>query len=171
MVRTRISRLPELGSTDRAVLELLLDDCLIGHFGLTADEHPVVIPTSIARDGDRILAHGSTGSRWMRALADGAPTALAVTAIDGLVVARSAFESSMRYRSAVVFGVCTGVGGPAEKRRALDVLTEKLLPGRLAEVRPPMTKELAATLVLALPIREWSLKVSDGWPLESAYSG
>jgi hypothetical protein len=98
----------------------------------------------------------------MRRLAGGVPTALAVTSYDGLVVARSAFESSIRYRSAVVFGSCTPV--TEEKERVLDLVTDRLLPGRLAEVRRHTAAELAATLVLSLPIEDWSLRISDGWP-------
>jgi uncharacterized protein len=159
----RPTRLPELASTDRAALDLLLDSALVGHFALVAgDGTPVVVPTAVIRDGDRVLAHGSTGSRWMRMLAAGAPTALAVTAYDGLIVARSAFESSIRYRSAVLFGRCATVTD--DKERVLDLVTERLLPGRVAEIRRPSRAELAATLVLALPIDDWSLKVSDGWP-------
>jgi nitroimidazol reductase NimA-like FMN-containing flavoprotein (pyridoxamine 5'-phosphate oxidase superfamily) len=159
----RPTRLPEKASTDRAALDLLLDSALVGHFGLVADDGtPVVIPTAIIRDGDRVLAHGSTGSRWMRMLAAGVPTALAVTAYDGLVVARSAFESSIRYRSAALYGTCTRVSDG--KERVLNLITERLLPGRVTEVRRPTRAELAATLVLALPIDDWSLKVSDGWP-------
>ncbi len=164
MLRTALTRLPEKASSDRAVLDALLDGSRVGHVGLIADGHPVVLATAIARDGDRVLAHGSTGSGWMRLLAAGAPASLAVTALDGLVVARSAFESSMHYRSAVLFGTFGPVDDPAEKERVLDVITESLLPGRVAELRRPSPKELAATLVLALPISEWSLKVSAGWP-------
>ena len=165
MARTTITRLPTMASQDRGQLDRLLDSVHIGHFALVAEDgHPVVLPTAVARDGDRMLAHGSTGSGWMRRLADGAPTSLAVTSFDALVVARSAFESSMRYRSAVIFGQCVPITDPEEKLRALDTVVEALLPGRLAEVRRPTRKELAQTLVLALPITEWSLKVSDGWP-------
>jgi hypothetical protein len=84
--------------------------------------------------------------------------------MEGLVVARSAFESSMLYRSAVLFGRCASVTEPVEKRAALDLLTDTFLPGRVAEIREPTAKELAATIVLRLPIAEWSLKLSDGWP-------
>jgi nitroimidazol reductase NimA-like FMN-containing flavoprotein (pyridoxamine 5'-phosphate oxidase superfamily) len=160
---TRITRLREKGSTDRAVLDRLLDTSRLGHVGLVVDGHPVVIPTAIARDGDSVLVHGSTGSGWLRRAALGAPACLTVTALDGLVVARSAFESSMHYRSAVLFG--TFIPVPPEKAEAaLDRLTENLLPGRVAEIRRPTSRELAATLVLALPIARWSLNVSDGWP-------
>jgi nitroimidazol reductase NimA-like FMN-containing flavoprotein (pyridoxamine 5'-phosphate oxidase superfamily) len=165
VTRTEITRLPDKGNRDRAALDRLLDSTHIGHFGLVAEDgHPVVIPSAVVRDGDRVLAHGSTGSRWMRLLAAGVPTSLGVTAFDGIVVARSAFESSMHYRSGVLFGRCRVVTDEAAKLRALDLITEALIPGRTAEIRRPADKELAATLVLALPIAEWSLKVSDGWP-------
>jgi nitroimidazol reductase NimA-like FMN-containing flavoprotein (pyridoxamine 5'-phosphate oxidase superfamily) len=162
--RTTITRLREKASTERAELNSLLDATRVGHFALVApDGHPVVIPTAIVRDRDRVLAHGSTGSRWMRALAEGAPACLAVTSLGGLVVARSAFESSLHYRSAVLFGVCEPLADD-EKEAALDLITEALLPGRVAEIRRPSERELRATLVLAVPIGEWSLKVSDKWP-------
>ncbi len=158
-----MTRLREKQNADRAALDALLDSTVVGHFALVAEDGtPVVLPTAVVRDGERVLAHGSTGSRWMRRLATGVPTCLAVTALDGLVVARSAFESSLHYRSAVLFGSCTPVDD--ERARALDLVTEALLPGRTAEVRRPTPRELEATLVLALPIEEWSLKVSDGWP-------
>jgi len=163
--RTTITRLARKARQQRAELDQLLDTVHIGHFALVAaDGHPVVLPTAVVRDGDRVLAHGSTGSGWLRRLAEGAPTSLAVTAFDALVVARSAFESSMRYRSAVLFGRCTPISEPDGKRRALDTITDGLIPGRGREVRPSTAKELAAVQVLALPIQEWSLKVSEGWP-------
>jgi nitroimidazol reductase NimA-like FMN-containing flavoprotein (pyridoxamine 5'-phosphate oxidase superfamily) len=159
----RPTRLAEKASSERADLDALLDTARVGHFGLVAEDgRPVVIPTMVVRDGDRVLAHGSTGSRWMRRLASGVPTALGITAYDGVVVARSAFESSIRYRSAVVFGSCSTV--TEDKERFLDLVTEALIPGRSAEVRRPTKAELAATLVLELPLDDWSLKVSAGWP-------
>ncbi|MGI8678559.1 MAG: pyridoxamine 5'-phosphate oxidase family protein [Jatrophihabitans sp.] len=162
--RTRITRLREKSSTDRAALDALLDSAYVGHVGLVRDDGtPVVLPTAVARDGDDVLIHGSTGSPWLRMIVDGAPVCLTVTAVDGLVVARSAFESSMHYRSAVLFGACSLLGG-APQERALDLFTESLLPGRAAEIRRPTRRELQATVVLALPIEEWSLKVSAGWP-------
>ncbi len=165
MSRTTITRLARKARQQRAELDQLLDAVHIGHFALVADDgHPVVLPTVVVRDGDRVLAHGSTGSGWLRRLAAGAPTSLAVTAFDALVVARSAFESSMRYRSAVLFGRCTPINEPDSKRQAMDAITEALIPGRIQEVRASTAKELAAVQVLALPIEEWSLKVSEGWP-------
>lgn len=162
--RTRVRRLSDKAVTDREVLYRVLDAGLAGHVAVTDDQgRPYVLPVAYARDGDRVLIHGSTGSRLFRSLADGAPTCLTVTLLDGLVVARSAFESSMRYRSAMVLGSCTVVDGDA-KATALDLLTDHLLPGRRADLRPHKAKEIAATLVLALPLDEASVKVSDGHP-------
>jgi hypothetical protein len=121
------------------------------------------MPCGYARDGDRLLLHGSTGSRLFRALGSGTPACVTITLLDGLVVATSLFESSMHYRSAVVLGCGTALRG-AEKRAALDVLADALLPGRRAEARPPSKRELAATTVVALALDEWSVKVSDSPP-------
>lgn len=161
---TRVTRLRAKQRTELEHLHALLDSTFVGHFAVTDDAgRPVIIPTAITRDGDRVLAHGSTGSPWMRALAAGSTTCLAVTALDGLVVARSAFESSLHYRSAVLFGRCSTLADE-EKPDALDRMTEAMLPGRVRELRRPTRRELEATLVMALPIEHWSLKVSDGWP-------
>ncbi len=110
-----------------------------------------------------MLFHGSTGSRLFRLLAAGQPTCLTVTLLDGLVLARSAFESSMNYRSAMVLGVARRIEGDDELD-ALRTISEHLLPGRWDEVRPPQPKERAATLTLALDLAESSVKVSTGGP-------
>jgi nitroimidazol reductase NimA-like FMN-containing flavoprotein (pyridoxamine 5'-phosphate oxidase superfamily) len=166
--RTAVTRLRDRQRFDRADLDALLDEVHVGHIAFAGDDGlPSVLPTAVVRDGDRLLIHGSTGAPWLRRLATGVAACVAVTATDALVVARSAFESSIRYRSAVLYGPFTELP-PAEKAAALDLLTEALLPGRVAEVRRPAERELAATLVLALPIGEWSLKVSDGWPEDPA---
>ncbi|MBV9821119.1 MAG: pyridoxamine 5'-phosphate oxidase family protein [Actinobacteria bacterium] len=162
--RVRASRLTDRISTDREILRRLLADVPVGHVGfVTPDGQPYVIPTAISADGDDVLLHGSTGSRWMRLLATGVPVSLAVTALDGMLVARSAFESSMHYRSAVLFGRCTALTGE-EKLAALDALTDALIPGRVAEVRRPSAKELAATMALRLSVEDWTVKVSAGEP-------
>ena len=162
--RTRVRRLPEKQVTDRAVLDAVLDAARVAHVAVVDDlGRPYVVPVAHARDGDAVLFHGSTGSRLFRGLAAGAPTCLTVTLLDGLVVARSTFESSMHYRSAMVLGVATPVPDD-DKPRALEVLTEHLMPGRWADARHPNAKELAKTMVLSLPLDEWSVKVSDGPP-------
>jgi len=121
MPRTEPTRLPELMSHDRDELDALLASTVLAHVGLVVDGHPVVIPTAAAAWGDRLLIHGSTGSTWMRRIADGAPVCVSIAAIDGVVVARSAFESAVMYRSAVLFGAFTELEGP-EKEKALDAL-------------------------------------------------
>ena len=161
--RTRLRRLPEKAVHDKDTLYAVLDSALVAHVAVVEGDQPFVVPMACARDGDRLLLHGSTASRLLRNLAAGAPTCATVTLLDGLVYARSAFESSMHYRSAVVFGVAARVP-ETEVLDALRVLTEHLLPGRWAELRPSTRKELAATSVLALPLAEWSVKVSDGAP-------
>jgi len=162
--RTRVHRLPEKAVTDRSALHAVLDAGLVAHVAVTGpDGQPFVLPVAYARYGDEVVFHGSTGSRLFRALADGAPTCLTVTLLDGLVVARSVFESSMHYRSAVVLGRCRELEGP-ERLVALERITDHLLPGRWAEARHPSRKELAATTVLALPLDETSVKVSAGPP-------
>jgi uncharacterized protein len=161
--RTRIRRLPEKAVNDRAVLYAVFDAGLVAHVGIAVDGQPFVMPCGYARDGDQLLLHGSTGSRLFRALAAGAPACVTVTLLDGLVVATSLFESSMHYRSAVVLGSGTSLIGP-EKKRALDLLADALLPGRRADARPPNKRELAATTVISLPMDEWSVKVSDSAP-------
>jgi nitroimidazol reductase NimA-like FMN-containing flavoprotein (pyridoxamine 5'-phosphate oxidase superfamily) len=165
-----VRRLPEKQVRDRSTLDALLDAALAVHVGLTDGGRPVVVPMGLARDRDDLLVHGSTASRAMRALATGAPACATVTLLDGVVVARSQFESSMQYRCAMIFGSFEVLHGRA-KARALEVLAHRLLPG-LADQRPPSVSELAATAVLALPIRggedgepvNWSVKVGAGGP-------
>lgn len=164
--RTTIRRLPEKAVSDRAALHAVLDAGLVAHVAVTGEDgQPFVVPVGYARDGERVLFHGSTGSRLFRSLADGRPTCLTVTLLDGLVLARSTFESSMHYRSAMVLGVAEPLDGQ-DKLRALKVITEHLLPGRWSQARHPNKKELAATLVLALPLAETSVKIADGPPTD-----
>lgn len=159
--RTRIRRIPEKAATDLADLYAVLDAAKVAHVAFLHDGHPVNIPVACARDGERLLLHGSTGSRLFRTLADGAEVCATVTLLDGMVLARSAFESSMHYRSAMVFGTAAEV---TDKLAALHAMSEAWMPGRWATLRPPHAKELAATLVLELPLTEWSVKISDGDP-------
>jgi uncharacterized protein len=162
---TRITRLSEKQDTSRSSLDELLDSTPLATVALVRDDHPVIFPTGFARIGDDFVIHGSTGAPWMHALAAGAQAAVAVTALDGVVVARSAFESSFHYRSAAIFGVFEQVP-EADKVGYLETLTDTFIPRRVAELRESSRRELAATMALRLPIGEtnWSLKVSAGWP-------
>jgi len=159
-----VQRLPDKQVEDRAVLDAVLDAGRVAHAGVVDGEgQPYVVPVAFARDGGAVLIHGSTASRLFRTLAAGAPTCLTVTLLEGLVLARSVFESSMHYRSAMVLGAAEPLDGDA-KVRGLERITDHLMPGRWTDARQPSRKELAATLVLSLPIVEWSVKVSDGPP-------
>jgi nitroimidazol reductase NimA-like FMN-containing flavoprotein (pyridoxamine 5'-phosphate oxidase superfamily) len=164
--RTRLRRLPELSRAEVADLHAILDEAVVAHVGVVDARQPFVLPCAFARDGDRLLLHGSTGSRLFRSLAAGRPACVTVTLLDGLVYARSVFHSSMNYRSAVVLGRATTVDDD-DKKAALRMLADHLLPGRWPTARPPTHKELAATLVVSLPLDEASVKVSGGLPEEA----
>lgn len=161
--RTRVRRLPEKAAADRAALNAVLDAARVAHVAFVEDDQPINIPTACARDEGRLLLHGSTASRLFRTLASGVPVCVTVTLLDGMVLARSAFESSMHYRSAMVFGTATQVPGDG-KFQALRAMSEAWMPGRWETLRTPTAKELAATMVLELPLAEWSVKVSAGDP-------
>lgn len=150
---------------DRAVAHEVLDAALVAHVALVHDGQPYVLPVAFARDGDRVLLHGSSGSRLFRALAAGVPACVTVTLLDGLVLARSLFESSMNYRSVMALGRAFEVEGDA-KIAALRCVSEHLLPGRWSQARQPSSKELAATYVVAMALDECSVKVSTGGPVD-----
>ena len=162
---TTVSRLAEKQNTSRTRLDELLDATPLATIALIRDGHPVIFPIGCARIDDELVIHGSTGSPWLRQLADGAAAAVSVTALDGVLVARSGFESSFQFRSAVLFGTFELVPD-AEKVGYLETLTDTFIPGRVAELRASNRKELAATVVLRMPIGadNWSLKIGDGWP-------
>lgn len=161
---TRLRRLPDKGHNDIRLAREIIDEARICHVGFVADELPYVVPMALGRDGDNILLHGSVASRLMKNLGSGLPCCVTITQLDGLVLARSAFNSSMNYRSLMVFGVARQITDPEEKKRGLDILVEHLLPGRLADLRPSTRKEINATTLLSLPLETFSIKVSDGPP-------
>ncbi|KGN42616.1 pyridoxamine 5'-phosphate oxidase family protein [Knoellia aerolata] len=158
MTDLSLHRHQERGSTERAALDALLDDVLAGTLSTVVDGKPWVVPMIFARDGDRILLHGSTGAGALRHVAAGAPAALAVIAVDALVVGPTTFDSSANYRSAVVHGHLTPLRD-VDRTIALDVLSERILPGRTAEVRPMTRQEQSRTLAMALPIAEGGFMV------------
>jgi nitroimidazol reductase NimA-like FMN-containing flavoprotein (pyridoxamine 5'-phosphate oxidase superfamily) len=164
--RTTLKRLPKRGSLERDTIYQILDDGLVCHVGFTLDEQPYVIPTAYARDGDRLLIHGSAASRMLRTLAGEVSVCVTVTLLDGLVLARSAFHHSMNYRSVVIFGKAKVVSNEQEKLEALRAFTEHVLPGRWKDVRGPSENELKQTLVLSLDIEEASAKIREGGPLD-----
>lgn len=163
--RTTLRRHRERGKEDRAELYAVLDAGLICHLGVVADGTPVVLPTAYGRDGDTLYLHGSSANGAF-GTADGQQVCVTVTHMDGLVCARSVFSHSMNYRSAVVFGAASVVIDDDERRHALEVITDHLIPGRWAAARQPTKKELAATAVLSLPLTEASVKIRSGMPMD-----
>ena len=166
---TSLKRLPERGSHDFDLACKLIDESRVCHVGFTIDGQPYVVPMAIGREGDQLLIHGSVVSRLITNLADGLPCCVTVTHLDGIVLARSAFHSSMNYRSVMVFGRARPVTDPEEKLRAMDALVEHLAPGRLADLREPSRKEINATTLLKLPIETFSIKQRSGPPSDASY--
>ena len=164
--RTKLRRLPKRGAHDRETIDAILDEAMVCHLGFVHEGRPVVIPTLHARVGDEVLVHGSAASRALRTLAGGVEVCLTATLIDGLVLARSAFHHSVNYRSVVLYGTARPLTEAEELERALEAFTEKLVPGRWADVRWPTRKELKGTAALALPIAEGSAKVRTGPPVD-----
>ncbi len=162
--RTRVQRLPDRGKYDRETIYPILDEAFICHVGFVVDGQPYVIPTGFARIGDELYIHGSSASRMLRNVSKGVEVCVTITLIDGLVLARSAFHHSINYRSVVILGRASLVEDAEEKNKALEALTEHIVPGRWDEVRWPTELELKATSVLKLPIDEASAKIRTGDP-------
>lgn len=161
--KTRIRRLPERGVDDERAIHAILDEGVVCHVAYVTEGRPVVLPTLYVRDGDRVLLHGSNSMGLARAVRAGSALSVAVTHFDGLVVARSAFNSSANYRSVVIHGTGEILRGKA-KETALDTLIDRLIPGRLNDVRASTAAEIKQTSVIALPLDEVSAKVRVGGP-------
>lgn len=162
--RHRVRRQPERGRYDRAAIREILREGMVCHVGFTDAHGPVVIPTAYGLVGEEIVVHGLPASRLLGVLRSGTPICVTVTLFDGLVLARSAFEHSMNYRSVVVFGQARWIRDQDEKLAAVRALSEHLLPGRWADVRPPTVAELRRTHVLAISMDQVSAKVRSGPP-------
>jgi uncharacterized protein len=162
--RTAVRRLPELAVGERARVEQILDAGLVAHVGFVAEDRPYVLPMAYARIGGDLFLHGSVASRLVRTMASGARVCVTVTVLDGIVLARSAFNTSMNYRSVMVMGETEAVTASEARASVFEALLERLVPGRFADVRAPNPSELRQTLVARLPIDVWSAKVSSGPP-------
>jgi uncharacterized protein len=162
--RSAVRRHPERGDYDRDTIDAILDEAVFCHVGFAVDGQPFVIPTIHARVGDVVYLHGSPASRLLQRLAGPVDVCVTATILDGLVLARSVYNHSMNYRSAVVFGRARAVEERAEKLAALEAVSEHVVRGRWADARGPSEKELAGTRVLAVAIEEASAKVRSGPP-------
>jgi nitroimidazol reductase NimA-like FMN-containing flavoprotein (pyridoxamine 5'-phosphate oxidase superfamily) len=162
--RSRVRRQPSRGRYDRESIDAVLDGGLFCHVAFADGDHPFCVPMLHARLDDEVYVHGSTASRLVRTLAAGASACLTVTRLNGLVLARSAFEHSANYESVMLLGRFRHVEDAGERAAAFEAFTNKLIPGRWDEVRAPDRKELKATQILAMPIDEASVKARTGPP-------
>ncbi len=162
--RTRVKRLGDRGAYDAETINAILDAGLLAHVGYVIDGAPYVTPTAHWREGDYVYWHGSSASRMLRSLEGGVAACIAVSHLDGLVLARSAFHHSVNYRSVMAFGLAEKVEDPAHKEAALRAFTDRIAPGRWDALRPVTAQELKATSVLRLKLDEASAKVRTGMP-------
>ena len=161
-----MKRHPERGAYDRATIDAILDEALICHLGFVVRGQPFVIPTIHARDGDVLYIHGSPGSRMLRNAKEGVDLCVTVTLLDGLVLARSVYNHSMNYRSAVVLGRAREVTDREEKLRAMHRVVDHVVPGRWADARQPSDGEIKGTTILAMSLDEASAKIRTGPPTD-----
>jgi hypothetical protein len=164
--RSRVRRKSERAHYDRGAIHAVLDAHFICHVGYVVDGQPYVTPTCYWRDGDRLYWHGSSASRMLLHLLDGAPACVTVTHCDGLVLARSGFHSSINYRSVMAFGTARALEDEASKLAALKAFVERLTPGRWDELRPVTKQEIKASTVIGMDIEEAVAKVRSGGPVD-----
>jgi nitroimidazol reductase NimA-like FMN-containing flavoprotein (pyridoxamine 5'-phosphate oxidase superfamily) len=164
--RNRVLRLAKRANYDADEVYAIVDAALVCHVAYAIDGQPYAMPTLIARDGDILLLHGASKSRTLLHAGAGNPICITVTHTDGIVLARSAFNHSINYRSAMIYGSGRLVTDPDEKSQALFRFTEKLLPGRWDDIRPMNAQELKATGVVAVAIDNASAKVRTGMPVD-----
>lgn len=162
--RNAVTRMPARGAYDRATIHAIVDEALICHVSFVEDGLPCIIPTLHARHGDEILLHGAKASRLLKHAQAGGELAIAITLVDGIVVARSTFHSSMNYRSAVLFGRGRPITDESERLAALAAFTEHLIPGRWCDSRAPTPLEMNATAIVAVFIDSASAKIRTGPP-------
>ena len=162
--RSKVKRLHERGKYDEATIFPILDAAFIAHIAYVIDGQPFVTPTAFWREGRTLYWHGSAASRMLRFQEEGVPACVAVTHLDGLVMARSGFHHSINYRSVMAFGMAKLVSEPVEEERQLDLFIDRLYPGRRAELRPNQKQELKGTTVIAMEIEEASSKIRTGPP-------
>ena len=164
--RTRIRRLPKRAHYDRETIYGILDAAFVCHIGYVIGRQPFVTPTAYWREGDAVYWHGSSKSRMLLAMEKRPEVCLAVTIVDALVAARSAFHKSINYRSAMLFGRPYKVEPPEDKLARMHAFVERLYPGRWKELRPVTKQELKATTVLGMHIEEASAKIRTGPPVD-----
>ncbi|MET3139656.1 nitroimidazol reductase NimA-like FMN-containing flavoprotein (pyridoxamine 5'-phosphate oxidase superfamily) [Undibacterium sp. GrIS 1.2] len=164
--RTRVRRLAELANYEHSTLYAIVDSAYLCHIAFYDEKGSHCIPTACWRQGNHLYIHGSNGGRLLKLLSGDVQVCVAITHLDGLVLARSAFNHSMNYRSAVIYGNFERVTSETDKRGALDAFMDKLALGRRDEVRPGSNKEFAATTVMRISLEESAAKVREGGPID-----
>ena len=162
--RTKIKRLHQRAVFDRKAVYEVLDAGLLCHVGYVIEGQPYVTPTAYWRVDDRVYWHGSSASKMLRAVEEGIEVCFTVAHLDGLVVARSGFHSSINYRTVMALGMAEKITGAAEKLAALEVFAERLAPGLWADQRPVKSQEIKATTVLSMKLEEVACKIRTGPP-------
>ena len=157
----KVRQLRENANYERETVHSVLDAGLVAHVGFVQDGAPLVVPMIYGRDGETIYLHGARKARVIRILEQTGQACLNVTLLDGIVLARSAFNSSMEYRSATVFGTPQLVEDPSAKLRAMRIISEHTMPGRWDELREPHDREVKMTGVIAFEIKTGSAKIAD----------
>lgn len=161
--RSRVRRAEDRGHYDHATIHAIVDAAYLCHVSFVDERGPLCLPTAVWRVDDHVLIHGSNGSKMMKSLAQGTPACLAITHLDGLVMARSAFSHSMNFRSVVIHGRFETVPDE-DKTEVMHRLMDHLAPGRRHEARAPDRNELAATTVLRMPLFEAAAKIRAWGP-------
>ena len=161
--RNRVKRISNNSDYSKETVHAIIDEALFCHLGIIHDGKPVVIPTIHARMGDHIVFHGSNASRLLK-ISNNNEICVTITLLDGLVMARSLFNSSMNYRSAVIFGKGEIIKDHDERMAAFKSITDHIAPGRWDDARQPNNSELKQTSVVRMPIDEASAKISMGPP-------
>ena len=162
--RNKVRQLRDYADYDKNAVHAVLDAGLVAAVGFVQDGTPLVVPMIYGREGETIFLHGARKARIIRLLEETEQACVNVTLLDGIVFARSAFNSSMNYRSATVFGTPSLVDGDAEKLHAMRVISEHTMPGRWDELREPLQREVKMTGVIALQIDSASAKVAASMP-------
>ena len=162
--QNKVRQLREKAAYDQETVHAILDAGLVAHVGFVQDGAAVVVPMLYGRDGETLYLHGARKARVIRLLEGTGAACINVTILDGLVFARSAFASSMNYRSVTVYGKARLVDDWEDKKQALHVIAECTMPGRRAELRKSTDNELKMTGVIAVDIDSASAKISVGMP-------
>ncbi|MFT7121919.1 MAG: nitroimidazol reductase NimA-like FMN-containing flavoprotein [Neolewinella sp.] len=165
--RTVPSRYPKRGHHDPATINPILDEALFCTMSFIWEGRVRSIPQSIVRLDDAVYFHASVGSHFFRSLAQLNEVCITVTLADDIVVAKSAFDHSVNYRSVVLWGKPEVIDAHDEKYAAFKQLTEKMVPGSWDYLQPMTDKEMAKTLAIKVPISEGSAKVRQGPPSPS----